>query len=150
MSCGFPDFISSFFVEEYDDYECLDVLHRVQLISQHANECSRKLRRAPSLYEAEWDDASSSAPTTTTATDTKITITLDTQISAGGANLSHGQRQLVAMAGALLRRSSIIILDEATSSIDFAMDANIQAIIREELNDSLLLASGFPVISIFC
>jgi ABC-type multidrug transport system fused ATPase/permease subunit len=67
-----------------------------------------------------------------------VQITLKTRVSAGGTNFSQGQPQLIAMARALLRRSSIVILDEATSSIDFETD-KIQATIREEFGNAILL-----------
>lgn len=47
-------------------------------------------------------------------------IGLDTPVTAGGDNLSQGQRQLLAFARALVRRSKLVLLDEATSSTDYA------------------------------
>lgn len=54
-------------------------------------------------------------------------LSLDTDIGTGGSNLSNGERQLIALARALLRQSSIIVLDESTASVGLAMDMKVRA-----------------------
>ncbi|KAJ7456632.1 hypothetical protein FB451DRAFT_1048362 [Mycena latifolia] len=60
-------------------------------------------------------------------------LTLDSEISSGGGNLSVGQRQILALARAIVRGSKLLILDEATSAIDYKTDTVIQASLRNEL-----------------
>ncbi|KAI1810049.1 ABC transporter [Poronia punctata] len=66
-------------------------------------------------------------------------FTLSTRVEDGGRNLSQGQRQLVGIGRAVLRKSPVVILDEATASIDKETALGIQDVLRAELKDSTVI-----------
>ncbi|KAF8211386.1 multidrug resistance-associated ABC transporter [Mycena galopus ATCC 62051] len=136
--------------DEYEDAELEGALSRVHLLTRSAYQSQRTSTRESPVaeLEAEGEVASASGVSSVTEIDPKPVISLDTMVSAEGANFSHGQRQLIAMARALLRQSSIIILDEATSSIDFETDRKIQKAIREEFHNSLLVTIAHRINSV--
>ena len=55
----------------------------------------------------------------------------DTRVKEGGINFSHGERQLIAIARAILANPKVLILDEATSSVDTRTEINIQKSIAQ-------------------
>ncbi|KAF2664355.1 ABC transporter [Microthyrium microscopicum] len=100
------------------------IRHNLDPVSQFSDdECNAVLKRV--CHRQEW--------------------TLTTHVESGGRNLSQGQRQLIGITRAVLRRSPIVIMDEATASIDFETSMEIQQVLREEMKESTVITIAHRV-----
>jgi ABC-type multidrug transport system fused ATPase/permease subunit len=70
---------------------------------------------------------------------TSLPLGLATALEEGGRNISAGQRQLICLARALLSKAKIILMDEATASVDVETDALIRAAIQQHLRGTTIL-----------
>ncbi|KAH7925482.1 ABC protein [Leucogyrophana mollusca] len=107
---------------QYDDAHLWDALRRSYLVD------------APPAKEelsAEEYDAGERTPVNR--------FNLDSIIESEGANLSVGERSLLSLARALVKDSRVVVLDEATASVDLETDSKIQHTIQTEFKDRTLL-----------
>ncbi|KAJ7610419.1 multidrug resistance-associated ABC transporter [Roridomyces roridus] len=102
--------------DEYQDADIFEALHRVHLIP-----------------------ADGSPVENSDAVNENVFRNLDSVISEGGENLSTGEKQLLCMARAILKRSRVLVMDEATASVDYATDELIGRTIRHEFKESTIL-----------
>ncbi|CAK8574999.1 unnamed protein product [Lathyrus sativus] len=75
----------------------------------------------------------------------KLPSLLDSSVSDEGGNWSLGQRQLFCLGRVLLKRNKILVLDEATASIDSATDAILQRVIRQEFEECTVITVAHRV-----
>ncbi|KAJ7040968.1 multidrug resistance-associated ABC transporter [Mycena alexandri] len=96
---------------EHQDAEIFEALRSVHLISQDPSD-----NKLPTVFS-----------------------NLDSPVSQAGSNFSAGEKQLLCLARAILKHAKVLILDEATASVDYATDELVGLTIREKFSSSTIL-----------
>ncbi|KAI9784983.1 MAG: hypothetical protein M1839_001179 [Geoglossum umbratile] len=110
----------------FTDEEIFTVLRRVQLIGTNSGVGTPATPPSPTTSGNDITSATATPPT-----NQNIFLNLLSPITSSGSNLSQGQKQLLCLARALLKSPTVLLMDEATASIDYATDSKIQATIKE-------------------
>ncbi|SCU98785.1 LAMI_0F16226g1_1 [Lachancea mirantina] len=97
------------------------------------------LVRSGAVEASEIAEVKAQSPETSGAYANMHKFHLRQEVEDDGSNFSLGERQLLALTRALVRQSKILILDEATSSVDYETDAKIQAKIVQEFSSCTIL-----------